>query len=68
MTSHEDQRLLADWVDEVADAFEAAWQGTQPPRIEDFLGTATGPRRAALRAELEKLDLTYRTKLAGGDS
>jgi hypothetical protein len=33
---------LAEWVDEIADRFEAAWQGVAPPRVEEFLGEASG--------------------------
>src|SRR5262249_29998070 len=59
----EDDLAVAEWVDEVADCFEAAWRGLSPPSLADFLGTATGPCRAALLAELEKIDRAYRLKL-----
>ncbi|HZY88109.1 MAG TPA: serine/threonine-protein kinase [Gemmataceae bacterium] len=51
---------LAEWVDQVADRFDAAWQGGPRPRIADFLGAATGEPRAALLGELVKIDLEYR--------
>lgn len=52
---------LADWVDEVATQFDAAWRSGAPPRIADYLmGDAVKERRAALLQELVKLDLEYR--------
>jgi WD40 repeat protein len=56
---------LLEWVDEVADRFEAAWKQGPPPRIAAFLGDAIGARRAALLQELVKIDLAYRGR--GGD-
>ena len=35
-------------VDRLCDAFEAAWQHGQRPRIEDYLGDASGEQRDAL--------------------
>jgi WD40 repeat protein/serine/threonine protein kinase len=54
---------LDEWVDEVADRFEAAWRCLTPPPIASFLGDATGTRRQALLAELVKVDLAYRRLL-----
>jgi WD40 repeat protein len=54
---------LSEWVDEVADRFEAAWRELTPPAIADFLRDVTGERGVALRAELEKIDRAYRGKL-----
>jgi serine/threonine protein kinase len=54
---------LAEWVDDVADRFEAAWRSLTPPTIAPFLGDATGPRRLALLAELVKVDVAYRRLL-----
>jgi hypothetical protein len=53
-----DQALseLLDWVDEVADRFEAAWRSLTPPGLEEFLGAAGGERRALLLEELLKID------------
>src|SRR5262249_33970368 len=53
------------WVDERADAFEEAWRGARdnagvPPRIQDFLGAATGRCRQALLRELVKIDAEWR--------
>ena len=55
---------FADRVDDVADRFEAAWQGIAPPRIESFLGEEAGQRREVLRGELEEIDRAYRAQLA----
>src|SRR5262245_57369024 len=52
------------WIDQVADRFESAWQTGTPPRLADFLGTATGETRLALLEELVRIDLAYR-RLAG---
>jgi WD40 repeat protein len=51
---------LAEWVDQVADRFDAAWQSGPPPRIADFLADTTGGLRFALLGELVKIDLEYR--------
>ena len=63
MPGHDDKRALAEWIDDVADAFEAAWRGVQPPRPDDFLGGETGVRREQLRAELEQIDRAYRARV-----
>jgi serine/threonine protein kinase len=55
---------VPEWIDEIADDFEAAWRGLKPPRLEDFLGEESGERRAALLAELLKVDLAYRAKIS----
>jgi serine/threonine protein kinase/WD40 repeat protein len=55
-----DPLALAEWIDQVADAFEGAWIHGPPPQIADALGTATGETRAALLRELLKIDLEYR--------
>src|SRR5262249_25240710 len=49
-----------EWIDDVADRFEAAWKQGPPPRLGDFLGAETGDRRRALLEELLKIDLAYR--------
>jgi WD40 repeat protein len=54
---------ITDWVDDVADEFERAWQGVRPPRIRDFLEGIDGERRTALQAELEQIDRAYRDRL-----
>jgi tRNA A-37 threonylcarbamoyl transferase component Bud32 len=53
---------LSAWVDQVADRFDAAWRSGSPPRIADFLGEVSGPRRTALLIELVKIDLECRWK------
>jgi hypothetical protein len=60
-----DQALaeLMDWVDDIADRFEAAWQALTPPALPDFLAEADGARRRALLPELVKLDIAYRRRL-----
>jgi serine/threonine protein kinase len=52
-----------EWVDDVADRFEAAWQSLTPPVIVSYLGEATGTRRLTLLAELVKVDMAYRRRL-----
>jgi WD40 repeat protein/tRNA A-37 threonylcarbamoyl transferase component Bud32 len=61
-----DQATLFAWVDEIADQFEAAWQGLEPPSLDAFLGAAEGPHRAVLREELQKIDRAYRTRFGLG--
>jgi WD40 repeat protein/Flp pilus assembly protein TadD len=53
---------LAARVDGVCDRFEAAWQAGQRPRIEDYLGDAHEPERAALVRHLIAVDAEYRQK------
>ncbi len=47
-------------VDHVCNQFEHAWHKNPPPRIEDFLGEASGEERLALLRELVLLDVDYR--------
>ena len=47
-------------VEKVCDRFEAAWKAGLRPRIEDYLGEAADPERAALWHELMVLELAYR--------
>ncbi len=47
-------------VDEVCLRFDSAWKGGGRPRIEDYLGDAVGPERAALLRELILVDVFYR--------
>jgi serine/threonine protein kinase/WD40 repeat protein len=51
-----------EWVDQVADRFEAAWRQDNPPAIAEFLGDATGEERIALLQELVKIDRERRAK------
>lgn len=55
------------WLDEIADRFDAAWQtaltGLVRPRIEDFLPDADAARRDLLLRELILLDVEYRRRL-----
>jgi serine/threonine protein kinase/WD40 repeat protein len=57
---------LLEWVDSIADRFEARWRSGQPPRIADFLDDTAGKRRTTLLRELAKIDLERRVK-AGQD-
>ena len=62
-TSHNDERSelpLQEWIDQVADRFEATWDTSTPASIHEFLGDATGQRRRSLLAELVKIDLECR--------
>ena len=51
---------LARQVDRVCTQFEVAWKDGGRPRIEDYLGGAAEPERAALLRELVLLDAHYR--------
>jgi WD40 repeat protein len=51
---------LLEWIDAIADQFEAAWKQGPAPSIASFVGTETGARRSDLLAELVKIDLEYR--------
>ena len=53
---------LARRVDQVCTRFVAAGQSGARPRIEDYLGTAAGPERAAVLQELLALELEYRRR------
>src|SRR5437660_8004493 len=53
---------IAEWVDQVADQFDAAWRRGSSPHIADFLSAATGPSRAVLAEELVRIDLEYRCR------
>jgi serine/threonine protein kinase/WD40 repeat protein len=53
---------LLEWVDRVADRFEASWRTTAPPRIQDYVDDSHGDRRTALVRELAKIDLERRVK------
>jgi hypothetical protein len=54
---------LDEWVDLVADRFEAAWKGGSRPIVGDFLGQEEPGRRRAVIAELVKIDLHYRFRI-----
>jgi tetratricopeptide (TPR) repeat protein len=56
---------VSDWIDDVADQYEAVWLGIRLPQPADFLEDATGEQRAALLAELLRVDRAYRERLAG---
>src|SRR5262245_39062893 len=51
---------LAFRVDRACNAFEAAWRGGPPPRIEDALAGWAEPDRSALLRELVHLDVYHR--------
>ena len=48
------------WIDAVCTRFEIAWRQEPPPRIEDFLEDAAGPRREALLRELLRVEIDCR--------
>jgi WD40 repeat protein len=50
---------LAQWVDEVCERFEEAWQSGATPRLEDYLGEAAEPQRTDLLHELILLEVEY---------
>ena len=49
-------------IDELCDAFEAAWLRGERPTVEDYLARAVPDDRPALLAELLRLDAEYRGK------
>jgi len=51
---------LKEWIDQLADSFEVAWNESPPARLSDFLGDAAGERRYSLLLELVRIDLEYR--------
>src|SRR5947199_10633408 len=55
-----DLLALVEWIDQVADRFEAGWQREAPPPIRDFLGASAGSTRTQLLKELVKIDLEHR--------
>src|SRR5262245_14176209 len=50
----------AQWINEVCNRFEQAWQAGQRPRIEDYLVDAPESRRTALLRELLALEIDCR--------
>src|SRR5262249_40604691 len=46
-------------IDQVCDAFEAAWKAGRQPRIEEYLNGASEPERSALLRELLLIELAY---------
>jgi tRNA A-37 threonylcarbamoyl transferase component Bud32 len=54
------QQLLE--IDAICARFEAAWKAGQQPKVEDYLDKTSGPQRAELQRELEKVDAEYRLK------
>jgi hypothetical protein len=56
---------LAQWVDEVCEHFEAAWQSGGRPRLEDYLGGAAEPQRTELLHELILLEFEYSRRRGG---
>jgi tetratricopeptide (TPR) repeat protein len=62
---HPDGRLpaaVALRLEEACGRFEAAWRAGGRPRLEDYLGPATGPEYRALLRELVALDAHYRRR------
>jgi WD40 repeat protein len=53
---------LLDWIDDIADGFEAAWKKGSPPSIRSLLGTVHEPGRPFLLRELVLIDLEYRRR------
>ena len=47
-------------IDSVCLEFEEAWHSDTRPKVEDFLGDASGKERLLLLEELLLLDLEYR--------
>jgi WD40 repeat protein len=57
-----DPLFLLEWVDGIADRFEAAWESGTAPAIADYLGDSSGEQRTALVRELARIDLERRRK------
>jgi serine/threonine protein kinase len=51
-------------IDDICDRFEDAWRTGGRPRLEDYLGDAPEPERAARFSEMLRVELHYR-RLAG---
>jgi serine/threonine protein kinase len=49
-------------IDQILDSFDAAWNGTTPPRIEDFVLPADSPGYLAVLVGLIKVDIERRLK------
>src|SRR5262245_38484897 len=49
-------------LDDLLDAFDAAWQQPAPPRLEDFLPPQSGPQFREVLVGLVSIDLERRTK------
>lgn len=56
------QDTLLEWIDDVADRFEAEWRAGRAPSLAAYLDDAPGPRRRALLAELARIDIEYRRR------
>lgn len=54
------QDSLLDWIDDVADRFEAEWRTGRPPSLSTYLRDAAGSRRHAMLEELIRIDIEYR--------
>src|SRR4051794_39406524 len=57
-----ESRSLQERTDRVCDEFEARLRAGSQPRIEDFLGTATGDEGDSLLRELLRVEVEYRWK------
>ena len=62
-----DSAAVRQWIDEIADRFEAAWlavsgSGSPPPKIDDHLGLRSGSEQAALIRELVHIEVQYRVR------
>src|SRR5262245_4954644 len=53
---------MSDPVDRLLDDFDAAWQGSSPPRLEDFVPPPGSPGRASVLLDLIHIDLERRLK------
>jgi WD40 repeat protein len=60
MSSSLDPIDLLEWIDRVADRFEAAWTEGTPPTLAPFLDGVSGLPRSQLLKELVKIDLEHR--------
>src|SRR5215213_1615490 len=54
-------KSLVEWIDTVADRFDAAWREHPHPPLADFLSGTDGDRLQLLK-ELVKVDLEYRRR------
>src|SRR5262245_6943178 len=64
MMLHRDRLPLdvLNWIDQICDRFEAAWEAGRRPRIEDYLGEVTEPYRPALLRDLLAWELNARRR------
>lgn len=57
-----DNLEIQEWIDSIADAFEAAWKESPQPHIASFLPDGNDRRRRQLLCELIRIDIQHQAK------